>query len=142
MLHERRVTHVLWVIWCTGLDVDIHFLNFARGKVNVSSNYVKLDQISKLKVSLPNMRILSSLASGFQNGIHFLCIRQLEIQKIALQKVTSSHLPFWGDSGGNAVGISCRPWREEANTPFFKILIKPHVSDVKSMTSGSSVNGF
>ena len=38
MLHECRVTHVLWVIRDVEFDGGIHFLSLASGNVNVRSH--------------------------------------------------------------------------------------------------------
>ena len=38
MLHECRVTHVVWVIWDVEFDSGIHFLSLASENVNVRLN--------------------------------------------------------------------------------------------------------
>ena len=55
MLFKCHVTYVLWVIWAQ--NAMVKFI-FNRGKVNFRSNYVKSNQISKIKIFLPNYAYL------------------------------------------------------------------------------------
>ena len=83
MLFKCHVTYVLWVIWAQ--NAMVKFI-FNRGKVNFRSNYVKSNQISKIKIFLPKYAYLVQFCLRIQKNVIYFYVRQLKMPKNAFQK--------------------------------------------------------
>ena len=90
ILHECRVTHVLYVIWEVEFDGDTHF--YIQGHVKARSKRLNFEtQIFILKTK-PYCPVLSQDSKN-DNRVD---VRQLQMPNSAFQKVTLSPLPGFG----------------------------------------------
>ena len=95
MLHECHVTHVLWVIWDTEFDDNIH----SKFDPRKGQYQVKLGQI-RWNIQIQNFLTETSLSCPVlaqdSRNVIYCYVRQLEMPKMRL-KMASPPLPVFGN---------------------------------------------